>query len=68
MSINNEKQIEVLLTKYLYANVILLLTVTQKIAQAKKAYSVVASLVRIHLINLFNLTNDEEIFIYNMFV
>ena len=29
----------------------LLLTVTQKIAQAKKAFSVVASLVRIHLIS-----------------
>ena len=30
----------------------LLLTVTQKIAQAKKAFSVVASLVRIHLISM----------------
>jgi hypothetical protein len=32
----------------------LLLTVTQKIAQAKKAFSVVASLVRIHLISLLD--------------
>jgi hypothetical protein len=35
----------------------LLLTVTQKIAQAKKAFSVVASLVRIHLIS--NLDENE---------
>jgi len=35
----------------------LLLTVTQKIAQAKKAFSVVASLVRIHLISLLDV-ND----------
>jgi IS4 transposase len=32
----------------------LLLTVTQKIAQAKKAFSVVASLVRIHLISMLD--------------
>ena len=32
----------------------LLLTVTQKIAAAKKAFSVVASLVRIHLISLLD--------------
>ncbi len=32
----------------------LLLTVTQKIAQTKKAFSVVASLVRIHLISLLD--------------
>ncbi len=32
----------------------LLLTVIQKIAQAKKAFSVVASLVRIHLINMLD--------------
>ena len=35
----------------------LLLTVTQKIAQAKKAFSVVASLVRMHLISLLDV-ND----------
>ncbi len=35
----------------------LLLTVTQKIAQAKKAFSVVASLIRIHLISLLDV-ND----------
>jgi hypothetical protein len=35
----------------------LLLTVTQKIAQTKKAFSVVASLVRIHLISLLDV-ND----------
>lgn len=35
----------------------LLLTVTQNIAQAKKAFSVVASLVRIHLISLLDV-ND----------
>lgn len=29
----------------------MLLTVTQKISQAKKAFSVVASLIRIHLIS-----------------
>ncbi len=32
----------------------LLLTVVQKIAQTKKAFSVVASLVRIHLISLLD--------------
>ena len=32
----------------------LLLTVTQKIAQAKKAFSVVASLIRIHLISMLD--------------
>jgi len=32
----------------------LLMTVIQKIAQTKKAFSVVASLVRIHLISLLN--------------
>ena len=32
----------------------LLLTVTQRIAQAKKAFSVVASLVRIHLISMLD--------------
>ena len=32
----------------------LLLTVVQKIAQAKKAFSVVASLVRIHLISMLD--------------
>lgn len=33
----------------------LLLTVSQKIAQAKKAYSVAASLIRIHLISMLDL-------------
>jgi hypothetical protein len=32
----------------------LLLTVVQKMSQAKKAFSVVASLIRIHLISLLN--------------
>lgn len=33
----------------------LLITVTQKIAQAKKTFSAVASLVRIHLISLLDI-------------